>query len=149
MEPVETIRAFIQAFLVIGVLCLFLIVSVSILLGGLLGVVGVLGAIVSELFRSLGRFFGIVRRKTEDSGSRYKTTDESQDTVKPQVDSFDPYIVLEVSREAKKGQIKEAYYQQMAKYHPDKVAHLGKELQILAEEKAKSIQQAYSMLQGA
>jgi len=31
----------------------------------------------------------------------------------------------------------------MAQYHPDKVAHLGPELQVLAEQMAKRINRAY------
>jgi DnaJ-domain-containing protein 1 len=34
----------------------------------------------------------------------------------------------------------------MHEYHPDKVAHLGKELQQLAHRKALEIQQAYQQL---
>ena len=32
------------------------------------------------------------------------------------------------------------------KYHPDKVAHLGKEMQKLAEEKFKSVNNAYQKI---
>jgi len=34
----------------------------------------------------------------------------------------------------------------MAKYHPDKVEHLGKEFKVIAEEKAKVLQEAYTRL---
>jgi DnaJ-domain-containing protein 1 len=36
----------------------------------------------------------------------------------------------------------------MKEYHPDKVAHLGEELQNLALEKSRDIQRAYRQLQG-
>ena len=34
------------------------------------------------------------------------------------------------------------------KYHPDKVSHLGEELQKLAEEKFKSVSDAYQAIKG-
>jgi len=40
-------------------------------------------------------------------------------------------------------EVKKRYRELMAQYHPDKVQHLGKEFQIIAEEKTKIIQEAY------
>jgi DnaJ-domain-containing protein 1 len=37
----------------------------------------------------------------------------------------------------------------MSNYHPDKVAHLGMELQELAKRKAQAINRAYSQLIGS
>jgi uncharacterized membrane protein YkvA (DUF1232 family) len=45
-------------------------------------------------------------------------------------------------------EIKAAYKRAVARYHPDKVAHLGKEFQELAHKKLLAIQQAYETLQG-
>ncbi|MCX7774697.1 MAG: J domain-containing protein [Spirochaetaceae bacterium] len=42
--------------------------------------------------------------------------------------------------------LKQQYYRLVAQYHPDKVAHLGKELKELAEEKTKRINEAYEYL---
>jgi len=42
--------------------------------------------------------------------------------------------------------IKSAYKQRMMEYHPDKVNNLGKELQNLAENKTKEINEAYEFL---
>lgn len=60
--------------------------------------------------------------------------------------TFDPYEVLEISRTATQAQIKEAYLNQLSKYHPDKVEHLGKELQTFAREKTTQIIEAYKRL---
>ena len=55
----------------------------------------------------------------------------------------DPYEVLGVSRESSPEEIKTAYRELAAKYHPDKVQHLGHEFQQLAERRFKEIQDAY------
>lgn len=57
-----------------------------------------------------------------------------------------PYEILEVSPSASQGEIKEAYHRELAKYHPDKVAHLGAELQRLARDKTSEIIEAYESL---
>jgi restriction system protein len=60
--------------------------------------------------------------------------------------SFDPYAVLGVSRNATPEEIRAAYHREMVNYHPDKVAHLGKELQELAKSKTQDINRAYEEL---
>ena len=54
------------------------------------------------------------------------------------------YDILEVSPNATLEEIKKAYLDKITKYHPDKVISLGKELQLLAEEKTKQINKAYN-----
>ena len=41
-------------------------------------------------------------------------------------------------------EIKKAYHQRVREYHPDKVRHLGDDLQRLAEQKMRDINEAYS-----
>ncbi|MCB0390038.1 MAG: DnaJ domain-containing protein [Bdellovibrionales bacterium] len=55
--------------------------------------------------------------------------------------------MLEISRGASKEQIKLAYKKLMSQYHPDKVAHLGADLQALAMKKTQEITWAYKQLQ--
>lgn len=43
--------------------------------------------------------------------------------------------------------IKEKYRELLAKYHPDKVQHLGKEFQEMAEQKTRAIIEAYEFFQ--
>jgi DnaJ-domain-containing protein 1 len=61
---------------------------------------------------------------------------------------WDPYTVLGVRPDATPGEIGEAYREQMKRYHPDRVAGLGEELQRLAHEKTVAIQRAYEELAG-
>jgi DnaJ-domain-containing protein 1 len=61
-------------------------------------------------------------------------------------DVFDPYEILGVPRSSSPDQIQSAYRARMMEYHPDKVAHLGAELQELALEKSQSIERAYREL---
>ncbi len=62
--------------------------------------------------------------------------------------AFDAYEVLGVARSASSDAIQAAYRARMKEYHPDKVAHLGEELQKLAHEKSQEIQRAYRQLHG-
>lgn len=62
-------------------------------------------------------------------------------TTPPRV--ADPYSTLGVSRTASDPEIREAYHRELAKYHPDKVNHLGEELQELARRKTAEIIAAY------
>jgi len=58
----------------------------------------------------------------------------------------DPYSVLGIKRGASVEEIREAYRIAAAKYHPDKVSHLGEEFQELAHQRFVAIQQAYERL---
>jgi hypothetical protein len=62
---------------------------------------------------------------------------------------MDPYTLLEIPRTASPEEIKTGYRRAVTRYHPDKVAHLGKEFQDLAHQKMLAIQRAYETLQGA
>ena len=57
------------------------------------------------------------------------------------------YKILEIDKSATVDEIKRAYRKMAKKYHPDKVAHLGKEHQKGAEEKFRQVQEAYEILQ--
>ena len=58
----------------------------------------------------------------------------------------DPYKILGIAPGAAKKEIREAYTRLAAQYHPDKVQHLGPELQELAHKKFIEIQKAYDSL---
>jgi curved DNA-binding protein CbpA len=56
------------------------------------------------------------------------------------------YELLEVPPTASAEEIKKAFRQQIAKYHPDKVQHLGQEFQAMAAERAAELTEAYRIL---
>ena len=61
-------------------------------------------------------------------------------------DSEAPYRLLEIDPSASGEEVKKAYRKMANKYHPDKVSHLGKEMQDLAEEKFKAVNDAYQQI---
>jgi hypothetical protein len=56
------------------------------------------------------------------------------------------YEVLEVGAAAPADEIKRAFRHQIARYHPDKVQHLGKEFQDMAAGRAAELTEAYRVL---
>lgn len=61
-------------------------------------------------------------------------------------DKESPYKILELTPEATNEDIKKAYKRMAKKYHPDKVTHLGEDVQKAANDKFKEVNQAYENL---
>lgn len=85
-------------------------------------------------------------RTTEGSEGRDRRERIHRGEAEASEKSFDPYEVLGISASASKETIHAAYRARMHEYHPDKVAHLGEELQEVAHRKAQEIQRAYQQL---
>jgi len=81
---------------------------------------------------------------------RYKrlVKEEAPPQMEPQVEekTFDPYSVFDLPRNATKEEIDTRYKVLLTQYHPDKVHHLGAELQKFAHEKMLEIQSAYKLI---
>jgi DnaJ like chaperone protein len=58
-------------------------------------------------------------------------------------DSFSDYKILEIEKTATDDEVKKAYRKMAVKFHPDKVAALGEEIQKGANEKFQKVQEAY------
>ena len=56
------------------------------------------------------------------------------------------YELLEIAPSATSEEIKRSFRLQIARYHPDKVQHLGKEFQDMAAERAAELTEAYRIL---
>jgi DnaJ like chaperone protein len=59
------------------------------------------------------------------------------------IDTKSSYQILGIKSSASNDDVKNAFRKMAKKYHPDKVLHLGKELQELAEEKFVAVNKAY------
>ncbi len=57
-----------------------------------------------------------------------------------------PWQLLGIEPDASEDAIEAAYKAQLMQYHPDRVAHLGEDLQRLAHEKTLEIQRAYEQI---
>ncbi len=111
-----------------------------------------LGLVDDLLLIGLLTYFYRTRRREPAAGSgrEGEARDRRGRSTRPQTDAskspFDPYEILGVAASASEAEIRAAYKARMHEYHPDKVAHLGKELQKVAHRKAVEIQQAYEQL---
>jgi hypothetical protein len=85
-------------------------------------------------------------RDDEHRSEAKRRADEDRPHPSKPIRVTDPHAVLGLSRSATRDQIKTAYRVLIAQYHPDKVAQLGPELQHLATEKTKDINDAYRTL---
>ena len=56
------------------------------------------------------------------------------------------FDVLGINKESTNVEIKRAYRKMANKYHPDKIAHLGSEFKEIAQDKFKSVSEAYARI---
>ena len=61
-------------------------------------------------------------------------------------DTKGAYEILGVTQSQTNQEIKSAYRKMATKYHPDKVSHLGEDFAKFAEEKFKSVNDAYQQI---
>ena len=84
--------------------------------------------------------------RTTEKNAGQDREPSSRPTAEASGSLSDPYEVLGIPSSASGKEIQTAYRARMHEYHPDKVAHLGEELQKVAHRKAVEIQQAYERL---
>lgn len=85
-------------------------------------------------------------RANQESGKRDQQERSGPTREEASERAFDPHEILGITSSASRETIRAAYKARMKEYHPDKVAHLGEELQALAHQKALEIQRAYQQL---
>jgi DnaJ-domain-containing protein 1 len=104
-------------------------------------------AVLIMLYRYLFRLRGKQTNRTGESQDRFRHQQRQSDATFEKPKS--PYEILNVQPTADDSEIRSAYRKLANQYHPDKVAHLGKEFQELAEKRFKEIQDAYRRVSGA
>jgi uncharacterized membrane protein YkvA (DUF1232 family) len=87
-----------------------------------------------------------LKRAYRARSSRPASSGGDRETPRDEEAEDDPYQVLGVDPGASNDEIRRAYKKLAAKYHPDKVQHLGEEFQELAHKKFVAIQKAYDIL---
>ncbi len=103
----------------------------------LLNIAGADGAVTGaelELIEKMSGFLGI-------SVSDFQSI---RNMFVPETDSA--YKILETDRSASDEEIKKAYRKMAMKYHPDKVSHLGDDFRKIAEDKFRSVNEAYEKI---
>jgi len=139
-------------------LCVLYVLSPVDLLPDFLGVPGRL----DDLLLALGTLFylyyaskkapstGSSGRERASSGGRQGQKDpggsEGAHSRKSARHSVDPYEVLGVDRGEDFEAIRSRYKEKLLQYHPDRVQHLGKEFEEMAERKTKEITEAYQQI---
>jgi len=102
------------------------------------------------LFRFLSRIKGSKIGGSNPFGTRQdqqqSRTSGENNGDKTQRPHRTPHEILNIPPDADQDTIKAAYRKLANQYHPDKVSHLGKEFQELAERRFKEIQEAYQTL---
>jgi len=88
-------------------------------------------------------------RATQESARQDQRERSSRKQAEASESLLDPYEILGIDSSASAEEIQTAYRARMHEYHPDKVAHLGVELQKVAHRKTVEIQQAYEQLRCA
>ena len=88
--------------------------------------------------------------KKQKSPRNYYSRSRSQSNTKNEPDGQmglnEAHRVLHVSPDASWREVQKAYKERMAKSHPDKVSHLGEELQKKAKELTVEINKAYNII---
>jgi DnaJ like chaperone protein len=94
-------------------------------------VIEVIGTYIGLTKEDIDSIFAQFGRYTNNSGSNNNNSN---------------YKILGISPSATDDEVKKAYRKMAIKYHPDKVATLGEDVQKAAEEKFKTISQAYEAI---
>lgn len=87
-----------------------------------------------SVLKTIAGCIGITNSDTQSILAMFEKADESA------------YKILEIEPSASDDEVRRAYKRMAMKYHPDKVASLGEDVQKAAEEKFKRIQSAYETI---
>jgi DnaJ like chaperone protein len=107
------------------------------LLHFLTGIAQADGMVSSDELTVLRRIAAALAIPLQDSESIFAMFDKGIDAA---------YQVLEIDKSVTDDEVKKAFKRMALKHHPDKVTHLGPDVQKAAEEKFKSVAEAYEKI---
>ena len=84
-----------------------------------------------DLLETIATYIGLSKSEADSIFAQFRSSNDSN------------YRILEITPDATDDEIKKAYRKMAVKYHPDKVATLGEDVQKAAEEKFKAVSKAY------
>lgn len=87
-----------------------------------------------DVLETIATYIGLSKSEADSIFAQFRPSNDSN------------YKILEITPEATNDEVKKAYRKMAIKYHPDKVATLGEDVQKAAEEKFKAISQAYEAI---
>jgi DnaJ like chaperone protein len=105
-------------------------------------VIEVIGTYIGLAKEDIDAIFAQFGRYNSNGGSQGSSSNNSSSYS----NSESNYRILGISPSATDDEVKKAYRKMAIKYHPDKVATLGEDVQKAAEEKFKTISQAYEAI---
>ncbi len=84
-----------------------------------------------DLLETIATYIGLSKSEADSIFAQFRSSNDSN------------YRILEITPDATDDEVKKAYRKMAVKYHPDKVATLGEDVQKAAEEKFKAVSKAY------
>lgn len=87
-----------------------------------------------DVLETIANYIGLSKSESDSIFAIFRPDNESN------------YKILEIDPSATDDEVKKAYRKMAVKYHPDKVATLGEDVQKAAEEKFKAVAQAYDAI---
>ena len=87
-----------------------------------------------DVLEAIATYIGLSKAEVDSILAQFRPSNDSN------------YRILELEPNATDEEVKKAYRKMAIKYHPDKVATLGEDVQKAAEEKFKAISQAYEAI---
>ena len=88
----------------------------------------------TDILEVIARYIGLSQSEVDSVLAQFRPSNDSN------------YRILEITPDATDEEVKKAYRKMAVKYHPDKVATLGDDVQKDAEEKFKEVNQAYEAI---
>ena len=87
-----------------------------------------------DVLETIATYIGLSKAEVDSIFAQFRPSNDSN------------YKILEITPDATDEEVKKAYRKMAVKYHPDKVATLGEDVQKAAEEKFKAVSQAYEAI---